>query len=120
MRRLLLALPFALPLALASPAALADAVTEPELTVGGYLALAEGERALYLAGLADALDYAAAGKASDNLRLVATCVHGFDRETLREAIDGAEPRLDWPDESSAAAWAVATMIQVCQLQMPPE
>lgn len=117
MRHLLLVLPLALALPAAS---LADTHEAPELTRAGYFALAPEVRSLYLAGLADGLDLAAAGAKNARLSAIAACLHGFDGDGLRDAIETAEPRLEWPDDTPAAGWAVATMIQVCQLQLPPE
>ena len=101
-------------------AALADSHEAPEFTRAGYFALQPEARSLYLAGLADGLDLAAAGAKSDRLSAIAACLHGFDGDGLRDAVETAEPVLTWPDETPAAGWAVATMIQVCQLQLPPE
>jgi len=121
MRRLLLAAPALLTLALASPAS-ADEVGAPEFTIERYGALSEGERALYLAGLADALDAAAAMTGNKRLTIIATCINGFDREALRQAVEAGavDIEMKWAPDSPAANWFIQTMIMVCQLQLPPE
>ena len=121
MRRLLLAAPALLALAFASPA-LADTVGAPEFTIESYGALPEGERALYLAGLADGLDAAAAMTGNKRLTIIAACTNGFDRETLRQVVEegAVDIEMKWAPDSPAASWFIQTMILVCQLQLPPE
>ena len=122
MRRLLLAAPALLTLAFASPA-LADAVVgAPEFTIESYGALPEDERALYLAGLADGLDAAAAMTGNKRLTIIAACTNGFDRETLRQVVEegAVDIEMKWAPDSPAASWFIQTMILVCQLQLTPE
>ncbi len=120
MRRLLLALP--LVLTLPATAAVADMDGDPEITLGAYQALPEGERTLYIAGLADALDASAAMTGNQRLTIIATCTHGFDRTTLRETVEAGAPdiKMKWSEDAPAASWFITTMIYVCQLQLPPE
>lgn len=95
----------------------------PEHTLETYQALPEAERTAYVAGLADALDLAAAMRgASERLGAVAGCIHGFDARALREVAEAgpAGMAIKWDAAAPAASWFVETMILVCQLQLPPE
>lgn len=119
MRRLLLAAVFAiLPLA----PAIADETPASKLTLEAYQALPEAERTAYIAGLADALDVAAAMGKSERLKIIAACTHGFPAAALREAVEAGPPDMafKWAADAPAANWFVQTMILVCQLQLQPE
>ncbi|HKY93823.1 MAG TPA: hypothetical protein VJL84_00905 [Kiloniellales bacterium] len=104
-----------LPLAAQEPA-------DPEFTLGQYQALSEADRTLYVAGLSDMLD-AAAAMAPDNTHLppIAGCTHGYGRDDLRSAAEegAAHIKMKWSENAPAASWFVTTMIHVCQLQLPP-
>lgn len=119
MRRLLHAAVLAtLPLA----PALADQTPVSKLTLEAYQALPDAERTAYVAGLADALDAAAAMGKSERLRIIAACTHGFAAETLRETVEAGPPDMafKWAADAPAANWFIQTMILVCQLQLSPE
>jgi hypothetical protein len=109
-------------LALQAPPRAAAAADAPEITLGGYQALSEQERTLYVAGLSDMLD-AAAVLAPNNTHLpvIATCTHGYTAADLRMAVEaGAEHiKMKWAETAPAAGWFLTTMIHVCQLQLPP-
>jgi hypothetical protein len=112
----------ALAFATLAPPALAQAPA-PEHTLETFQALPEAERTAYVAGLADALDLAAAMPgASERLRAVAGCTNGFDAAALRGAVEAGPEGMavKWDASAPAAGWFVATMILVCQLQLPPE
>lgn len=109
-------------LAAAAPPALAQDPA-PEHTLETYQALPEAERTAYVAGLADALDLAAAMPgASERLRAVAGCTNGFDAAALRGAVEAGPEGMavKWDASAPAAGWFVETMILVCQLQLPRE
>lgn len=100
----------------------AQAPADPEFTLGQYQALTEAERTLYVAGLSDMLDVAAL-MAPNNTHLppIAACTRGFGRDELRAQVErgAAHIKMKWAETAPAAAWFVTTMIQVCQLQLPP-
>jgi hypothetical protein len=107
---------FGLPLPLAAQSA------APELTLGQYQALDEQARTLYIAGLADMLDVAAAmAPRNTHLPVIAACTHGFAAADLRQAVEAGAPdiQMKWADTAPMAQWFVQTMILVCQLQLPP-
>lgn len=107
----------------ASPPALsAEPVTDPEFTLEQYQALTIAERTLYIAGLADMLDAAAAMAPHDKrLPLIAACTHGFGRDDLISAVEAGASHIQmkWAATAPAAEWFIVTMINVCQLQLPP-
>jgi hypothetical protein len=104
------------------PLPLAAETAAPERTIASYQAMSVEERRVYLAGLADMLDSAAA-LAPDNSRLplLAECTQGFGDDELLSALEAGanETRSEWAPDASAAVWFVDTMIYVCQLQLQP-
>ena len=123
MRRLLFAaLLSTAPLALAPPSAGADEILEAHHTLETYQALPEAERTAYVAGLADALNAAAAATHNKRLTIIAACTQGFAPDKLRQAVETgpADLQIKWAASPPASAWFIQTMILVCQLQLPPE
>lgn len=122
MRRLLLTPVLLLAAACAQPTVAEAPPPTPELTLEDYFLLSEGERRLYVAGLADALDAAAAMTKNQRLTLIATCTNGFEAEALRQAVEAGPPdiQIKWAADTPAANWFTHTMTLVCQLQLPPE
>ncbi|HKY93822.1 MAG TPA: hypothetical protein VJL84_00900 [Kiloniellales bacterium] len=104
------------------PLPLAAETGQSKFTIASYEALSVEQRMVYIAGLADMLDLAAA-LAPDNSRLpvLAECTHGFGRDQLLSALEAGatETSSRWTPDAPAAAWFVDTMIYVCQLQLPP-
>jgi hypothetical protein len=120
MKRSFAVLTFALSL-LPVPLA-AQAPADPEFTLGQYQALTIEQRTLYIAGLADMLDAAAAMAPSNNrLPIIAACTHGFGRDDLMSAVEAGAGHIQmkWAETAPAAEWFITTMIYVCQLQLPP-
>jgi hypothetical protein len=104
------------------PLPLAAQAPDAELTLGQYQALDEQQRTLYIAGLSDMLDAAAAmAPRHGRLPVIAACTHGFAATELRQAVEAGAPdmQIKWADTAPAAQWFVQTMILVCQLQLPP-
>jgi len=97
-------------------------VGSPEITIDSYAAMSVEQRMIYVAGLADTLDLAAA-MAPDNQTLgdLAECTHGFGRDQLVSALEAGakETASEWTVDAPASIWFVDTMIYVCQLQIPP-
>ncbi len=100
----------------------ADETPTSKLSLESYQALDEAGRTLYVAGLADALDAAAAMTHNQRLTIIAACTHGFAADTLRETVERGDPNMmiKWAADTPAANWFIQTMILVCQLQLPPE
>lgn len=103
-----------LPLPLAAEAA--------QNTIASYQAMSVEQRVIYIAGLADMLDMAAA-LAPDNshLPVLAECTNGFGRGELLSALEAGATQTasQWTTDAPAAVWFVDTMIYVCQLQLAP-
>ena len=111
----------ALALALAPLPAVADD-SGAERTIATYQSMSVADRTVFLAGLADMLDKAAAlAPNNDHLPLLAECTQGYRDDELLSAVEAAatETRTEWETDDSAAVWFVDTMIYVCQLQLAP-
>lgn len=91
-------------------------------TIASYQAMSVEQRVIYIAGLADMLDMAAA-MAPDNshLPVLAECTDGFGRGQLLSALEAGatETASEWEPDAPAAVWFIDTMIYVCQLQLAP-
>jgi hypothetical protein len=104
------------------PLPLAADTAKAERTIASYQAMSVEERLVYIAGLADMLDRAAAlAPANSHLPVLAECTQGFGQDELLSALEAAgnETRSEWSPDASAAVWFVDTMIYVCQLQLQP-